>query len=200
MSELSDEQLLAAHLDGRPECFDELVHRHQRELFHFLIRFTGSQATAEDIVQEAFLQVHLSASAFDPKRRFKPWLFTIAANKARDWLRSRARRPETPLDAPVGGAHAEGQRFSDLLAGEGVAPDEQAERADVNEHVRAVVDQMPDNLREVLVLAYFHRFPYRDIADVLGVPLGTVKSRLHAAVNYFADAYRADVSENSPNP
>lgn len=122
MSETSDEHLLADYLAGRTECFERLVQRHQRELFHFLIRFTGSAAVAEDVVQEAFLQVHLSGDAFDPSRRFKPWLFTIAANKARDWLRGRSRRPEMALDAMIGGEDSGGQRFSDFLADGGAGP------------------------------------------------------------------------------
>lgn len=201
MSETSDEKLLADYIGGRAECFDRLVHRHQRELFHFLIRFTGSAAVAEDVVQEAFLQVHLSASAFDPARRFKPWLFTIAANKARDWLRGRNRRPEMALDAMVGGEDAGGQRFADFIADEAAGPETAVDDADAQAIVQQVVRAMPENLREVLVLAYFHQFPYRDIADVLGVPLGTVKSRLHAAVAAFSKAYRAATgAENPPNP
>lgn len=200
MDETSDEKLLADYLAGRAECFERLVQRHQRELFHFLVRFTGSAAVAEDVVQEAFLQVHLSAAAFDPSRRFKPWLFTIAANKARDWLRGRSRRPEMALDAMIGGEDSGGQRFSDFLADGGGSPEESIDDADVQASVQRVVRELPENLREILVLAYFHQFPYREIADILGVPLGTVKSRLHAAVAAFSKAYKtATGAENPPN-
>ena len=96
----TDEQLLADYLAGQTDGFELLVRRHSPELFRFLARFTGNAAAAEDVVQEAFLQVHLSAASFDRTRRFKPWLFTIAANKARDLLRSRGRRPEVPRSGP----------------------------------------------------------------------------------------------------
>ena len=201
MNEPTDEELLGEHLAGRGDRFEILVRRYSRELYHFLSRFMGNSAAAEDIVQEAFLQVHLAAASFDPRRRFKPWLFTIAANKARDWLRSRSRRPEMPLDARIGGEAEEGQRFSDVLADLESAPIAELEGQEERELVRSVVRQMPLHLREVLVLAYYHRFPYRDMAEILGVPLGTVKSRLHAAVGHFGKQFRnAAASRNGSNP
>ena len=187
----TDEQLLAEHLQGQIDRFELLVRRHSPELFRFLVRFTGSAASAEDIVQEAFLQVHLSAASFDRSRRFKPWLFTIAANKARDLLRSRSRRPEVPLDAHVGPEEEQGQRFLDLMADVSALPTGVLETREEREFVRSVVAGMPAHLKEVLILAYYHRFPYKEIAEILGVPLGTVKSRLHSAVAYFGRAYRS---------
>jgi len=191
----SDEQLLAEHLEGLPDRFELLVRRHSQELYRFLARFTGSGTIAEDVVQESFLQVHLAAASFDLSRRFKPWLFTIAANKARDLLRSRSRRPEVPLDASVGAADEEGQRFMDFLADSASIPSAAMERDEEQEFVRSILAAMPDHLREVLVLSYYHRFPYKEIAEILGIPLGTVKSRLHAAVGTFGQAYRAATRE-----
>src|SRR5690606_26922446 len=76
----TDEQLLSDYRNGDRRSFQRLVDRHQRELYHFLVRFLGNRASAEDIFQETFLQVHQSADQFDIERRFRPWLFTIAAN------------------------------------------------------------------------------------------------------------------------
>src|SRR5437879_2698722 len=97
----TDEQLLEAYRFGEKTSFSQLVERYQRELFHFLVRFLGDRAAAEDVFQETFLQVHQSAGQFDPQRRFRPWLFTIAANKARDLMRSQSRRPTNPLQASI---------------------------------------------------------------------------------------------------
>ena len=80
----TDEQLLADYLGGDARSFELLVRRHSRELFQFITRFTGSSTVAEDVVQDAFLQVHLSGHRFDTQKRFRPWLFTIAANKVRE--------------------------------------------------------------------------------------------------------------------
>src|SRR5580698_3869871 len=98
----TDEELFAAYRRGDRASFQQLVERYQRELFHFLVRFLGDRAAAEDIFQETFLQIHQSAQDFDAQRRFRPWLFTIAANKARDLMRSNARRPTSPLQANIG--------------------------------------------------------------------------------------------------
>jgi len=186
----SDEQLLTEYAGGRPECFEQLVNRYSEELYHFLVRFAGGTAAAEDILQETFLQVHLSAKAFDATRRFKPWLFTIAANKARDMMRGKARHPEVRLDAAVEEEQPDGLRVSDFLSDAGLKPEESIEQDEQRQIGRRIVGRMPDHLREVLILAYYHKFPYKDMAEILGVPLGTVKSRLHAAVSAFSEAYQ----------
>jgi len=154
---------------------------------------------AEDVVQETFLKVYTSAESFDPARRFKPWLFTVAANKARDQLRRRGRRREVPFDAQINNDQNTKQRYLDLLLGESTAPDEDLLVDEKRRLVRDVVEEMPDKLAEVLVLAYYHRFPYKEIGEILDVPLGTVKSRLHAAVSWFADHYRRAVAEREKN-
>jgi RNA polymerase sigma-70 factor (ECF subfamily) len=148
-------------------------------------------AVAEDLFQETFLQVHESAHTFDVERRFRPWLFTIGANKARDYLRKARRRHTLPLSAPISGEAGEaGGSFADLLEGDLPLPPEGAETQETAELVRQVVDEMPDHLREILLLAYFQQFPYKQIAEILEIPLGTVKSRLHAAVAAFADIWK----------
>ncbi len=191
MNAPTDEQLLADHLAGKPGAFRALVERHHGELLQFVYRFTNSKAAADDVVQDTFVQIHLAATSFDPSRRFKPWLFTIAANKARDYLRGRTRRREVPLNAEVGGGDEGGQRFLDLLADEGGDAGARLMDTEQARIVRQVVDDMPDNLSEILILAYYHRMPYREIAEVLEIPVGTVKSRLHAAVTRFGERYRS---------
>lgn len=189
--QLSDSDLLARHIEGDPDALRALIERYRRELYNFLARFTGDAALADDIFQEAFLQVHLSAGGFDLERRFKPWLFTIAANKARDAMRSRARRQAAPLDATVGGADGDRTTYADLMPSDVPAPDESFANLETRRNVQAAVDEMPENLRMVLVLCYFHDLPYKEVAEILKIPLGTVKSRLHAAVRHFAAKWKA---------
>jgi RNA polymerase sigma-70 factor, ECF subfamily len=186
----TDEELLSAYRGGERASFSALVERYRRELFHFLVRFLSDRAAAEDIFQETFLQVHQSADQFDPQRRFRPWLFTIAANKARDLMRSQARRPTNPLQATISPNDDEGGQFIDLMEASEPMPGEAMEREELQKVVQATVEGMPDHLREILLLSYFHQFPYKEISDILGIPLGTVKSRLHAAVAYFADRWK----------
>ena len=187
----TDEQLLADYRSGDKQSFAALVARYQRELFHFLVRFLGDRAAAEDVFQETFLQIHQSAEQFDPQRRFRPWLFTIAANKARDLIRSQARRPTNPLQASINPGDEESGEFIDLMQSVENAPDQPMERQELQQSVHQTVMGMPEHLREILLLSYFHQFPYKQIGDILDIPLGTVKSRLHAAVAHFADRWRS---------
>lgn len=192
----SDETLLADYLGGDREAFAALVERYRGELHGFLARFLGSSAAADDVFQETFLQVHMAAATFDRDRVFKPWLFTIAANKARDWHRRQKRRRAASLDAPVG-SDADGARMVDLMEADAEAPEAAMESAETRNRVKNVVDGMPALYREVLQLNYFQRMSYQQISEVLGVPLGTVKSRLHAAVATFADAWKASEPRNA---
>ena len=92
MKQRTDEQLLAEYLRGDRQAFTELIGRYQSELYNYLLKFLSQPALAEDVFQETFLQVHLSAESFQAERRFRPWLYTIAVNKARDLLRKQKRR------------------------------------------------------------------------------------------------------------
>ena len=188
---ISDEQLLQRYLNGDEEAFAALIRRYERELFNFLVRFVGDRTLAEDVFQETFLQLHNSAAAFDASRRLRPWLFTIAANKARDAMRSRWRRRAMPLDATVASDSDEQSSYASLMPSHIPSPEEYLTNFETRQAVQNIVLEMPDNLRTVLVLSYFQEFPYKEIAETLGVPLGTVKSRLHAAVRYFASRWKA---------
>jgi RNA polymerase sigma-70 factor (ECF subfamily) len=187
---VSDEELLLRYTQGETAAFEALVRRYRRELFHFLARFLSSAALADDVFQETFLQIHLSAEGFDFTRRLKPWLFTIAANKARDALRSKLRRPAAELDAQVAGGD-DGARYVDLMPADVPAPSDSIQNQETAAAVKNIVRQMPESLRTVLLLSYFHEFAYKDIAEILNVPLGTVKSRLHVAVKEFARRWKA---------
>lgn len=187
----SDELLLKAYQSGEREAFTALMQRYGNELLHFLQRFLGSRAAADDVFQETFLQVHLSADTFDTERRFKPWLFTIAANKARDYYRKQNRNAAASLSASID-SKGEGERFVDLLESPTEAPTMPLLDAERSSLVKKVIDAMPVHLREILLLSYFQRLSYNQIADSLEIPLGTVKSRLHSAVAAFARAWNAE--------
>lgn len=182
----SDEQLLADYRRGDRGSFTLLVKRYHRELYHFLVRFMGDRQLADDVFQETFLQVHQSAAQFDPARRFRPWLFTIAANKARDMIRSNNRKVMTALQATVEPTDGTAGEFIDLMSSTVLRPGAAMEKRELQLKVQNTVMGMPEHLREVLLLSYFHQFPYKQISDMLDIPLGTVKSRLHAAVAHFA--------------
>ena len=198
----TDEQLLADYRSGDRPAMTILVRRYQPELIGFLTRLLGNRTAAEDVFQDTFLQVHSSAAGFDVSRRFKPWLFTIAANKGRDYYRKNGRRRGmVNLSAPArggggggggaaGGNGEAGASLVDFLAEETRPVDARLSEAELRDKVRQTIDAMPQHLKEILLLAYFQRLSYNDIADSLQIPLGTVKSRLHSAVAHFADRWR----------
>lgn len=194
MDDRRDEELLADHLAGRAGAFDALVRRYADELYAFLARFVGNTAAADDLVQETFLQVHLAANTFDPQRRFRPWLYTIAANKARDYLRSRARKAEQPLETR--GPDDEGPGAGQIVEAVGPSTFEQSSAEETREAVRALIAQMPEHLQLILVLGYYQKLAYAEIAEILGIPVGTVKSRLHAAVTRFARMWESRTRES----
>lgn len=185
-----DERLLEGFLSGDHEAFEALVQRHSRDLFVFVSRFIRNPAAAEDVVQDAFVQVYQSAGGFDLSRRFRPWLYTIAANKARDQLRERVRKREVSISGAAGGESPEEVSYLDFLSDDDTRPGDAIEAEEEREIVREVVARMPEHLREILVLGYYQRLPYKEIAEILAIPLGTVKSRLHSAVGGFAEAYK----------
>ena len=188
----TDEELLQAYVDGDREAFTVLIGRYRDPLLHFLTRFLGSQSAAEDVFQETFVQLHLSATMFDPTRRLKPWLFTIAANKARDYHRKNARQPTVSLSAPMDGA-PDGRPYVDLLEADLPRPQAPILDAERSRLVKQVVDALSPHLREILLLSYFQRMSYNQIAETLEIPLGTVKSRLHTAVAQFAKVWKATI-------
>jgi len=190
LADQTDEQLLTQHLAGNAGAFPQIVERYRDPLLHFLIRFLGSRAAAEDVFQDAFLQVHLSAERFDTSRRFKPWRHTTAAHTARVFHRRQKRRSAVSLSAPISGDSGESE-FIDLLASNDERPDVPLTEHEEATLVKNVVDELPTHYREILLLSYFQKMSYSQISEALEIPLGTVKSRLHSAVANFADTYRA---------
>lgn len=197
MDPRTDEKLAEAYRNGETEAFRLLVERYHDDLLRFLIRLSGDRQIAEDAFQDAFLQVHLSLGSFDAGRRFRPWLFTIAANKARDLLRKKGRRQTLELSAPIGsaGGGEGGGTFIDLLQVDIDPVETGLLEEERDEMVQRALDRLSEPLREILLLAYFQRLSYAQVADELGIPLGTVKSRLHAAVASFAKKWREVTAE-----
>ena len=190
----TDEDLVADFVAGNQAAFAELVERYRRELFSFLQRFINEAALAEDLFQETFIQVYRSAPTFDSTRRFRPWLFTIAANKARDHLRTAMRRGTQSLDNITGEDGDQGT-FVEFMASDTLSAPERLIDMEDADAVRQIIARMPTIYREVLLLSYYNRFAYKEIAEMLGIPLGTVKSRLHSALAMFGEAWRVRIGE-----
>ena len=192
-TETSDEALLLAyrgHADR--QAFNDLVHRYERELFSYLRRYLGDAGLAEDAFQATFLQVHLKCDQFEEGRKFRPWLYTIATNQAIDAQRRNKRHRGVSLDRNIkhDGSDELGS-LMDLLVSREPNPEASAESAQNRDWIRRAVDELPDALREAVNLVYYQGLKYREAADVLQIPVGTVKSRLHAALLKLNEAWLA---------
>lgn len=186
----SDEELLRrSRAEGDAAAFESLVHRYETELFSYLRRYLGSAEMAEDVFQATFLQVHLKKEQFEEGRRFRPWLYTIATNQAIDAQRRNRRHRMVSLDNRTGGEDDVGS-LVEMLSGAERTADEQMESEEAKAWVRSAVDELPDGLKQALLLVYHKGMKYREAADVLGIPVGTVKSRLHAAVLKLNESWR----------
>ena len=181
-TELADEQLVEAYLRDRHEKhFEILMRRYERELFTFLRRFLGNAQHAEDVFQGTFLSVHLRIEQFEPGKRFRPWLYAIASNKAIDFMRRNKRHQMASLDSTVQHAESDESMVS-RLSSQGPSPDEQAIRSETNAKVREAVGQLSESTQQLIQLAFYQGLKYADIAEILDIPVGTVKSRVFTAM------------------
>lgn len=199
-TERSDEQLIAAYRDdGDRRAFETLVHRYEQELYRYLHRFLGDGAMAEDAFQTTFLQVHLKCDKFDTKRRFRPWLYTVATNQAIDTQRRNKRHQAVSLDR---GRRQDTQSdevsLVDLLVHDSEGPVSELEQSERRDWVREAVAALPEQLRSAVLLIYFQGLKYREAAEALSIPVGTVKSRLHTAIIKLNDAWsRGELSKET---
>jgi RNA polymerase sigma-70 factor (ECF subfamily) len=190
--ELTDEDLLARLQKGESEWFGPLVKRYQRELYGYLRRYLGDDALAEDVFQNTFLQVYQKLEQFEQGRSVRPWLYAIATHQAIDALRRSARRPSVSLDHAGNGAEPNGEVGPlDWLAADEPEPLANVTAEERRDLVRAGLDTLPESLRSTVLLSYFQGLKYREIAEVLGIPVGTVKSRLHLALSRLQQAWRS---------
>lgn len=188
----TDEELIAIYKrSSERRAFDELVHRYERELYSYLRRYLGDATLAEDAFQTTFLQVHLKCDQFEEGRKFRPWLYTIATNQAIDTQRRNKRHKLVSLDRRQGRDSGDDLgALLDLLTTKESGPVGEVETTERANWIRRAVSELPDTLRAAVTLIYYQGMRYREAADVLGIPVGTVKSRLHTAVLKLNEAWR----------
>lgn len=162
----SDHELLQALAEGDPGAFGVLVERWRPKLVNFLVRRGADREGAEDCAQEAFVRIYGYRSSYRPQAPFSAFLFTVARNALLDWKRRRARRPEQPLGP------------EDLPDGRATDAGDAAGRLDLE----AALEQLPEALHAVVALAGLRGLPYQVVGVLLGIPEGTVKSRMFYAL------------------
>lgn len=194
LSQQTDEEILTRYRDqGRTEDFNALVHRYERELYRYLVRYLGDSSLADDVFQNTMLQVHLKRELYEDGRPVRPWLYAIATHQAIDALRKAGRHSTISLDqrGPSIGESDPGA-LVDLLVSDAPDPLAELQGEERKAWARASIQRLPELLRQTLILAYFHDLKYREIAEIQKIPVGTVKSRLHAALTKLQEMARAE--------
>jgi RNA polymerase sigma-70 factor (ECF subfamily) len=182
----TDESLINAHCQGDPTAFRELMRRYGSSVLKYLTRMSGSREQADDLFQETFKRVHEKAHTFRGSR-FRPWLFTIATHVAIDGLRKRRRLRVVSMNEKSDCCQKSGGGLDAVaVADNSFNPSQAAERAERAEQVRQTIELLPAKQRATLVLAYYQQLSYREVAEVLGCSVGTVKIQMYRALRTLA--------------
>jgi RNA polymerase sigma-70 factor (ECF subfamily) len=175
----SDERLFERFRRGDAGAFELLVRRHRAPLFTFLVRLGVDRPRAEDVLQDTWLRAVSAAQRWEPRARFRTWLYTVARNLAADEARRAATRRAVPLaDPPVEGAPPP----LDGAAAPDPGPDRRAASAEIRPRLEAALAALPEEQREVFVLREYAGVPFAEIAAITGAPQPTVKSRMRYAL------------------
>jgi RNA polymerase sigma-70 factor (ECF subfamily) len=190
MNTCSDEQLMSSLLEeGDLKAFEELLTRYEQSLFNFIYRYMGDFHTAQDLFQETFYRIFKNRKSFNSDLRFSTWAYRIATNVCIDELRKQNRELEVPLEENKL-AHESSLRFTDQGSNRNPidsSPEEILIKKDLEEKIKDLVNSLPEKLKSVFVLSEYQELPCREIAKILEIPLGTVKSRLHHAFEHLVE-------------
>ncbi len=186
--EVSDEALMIRFQRGDRAAFATLVRRHQTALYNFALRHLRVAQQAEDVVQDAFVRVVQSASDFKHEARFTTWLYTITRNLCIDQLRKRVHRKHPSLDEPKPGDDGEGPTLGEQTADPRASVEREATGGELQARIARAVEALPDEQREVFLLREVANLPFKEIAEVTGVPENTVKSRMRYALERLQEA------------
>ncbi len=173
----TDEELVARSMSGDAESFNQLVLRWERPIYALAYRVIGRDEDARDVVQETFLRAFRALPGFKGQAKFSSWLYRIALNLCRDWIRRRRRTPV--VEAP------EGVDIIELAAEQG--PVESIEdlvaRREMSRVVAEGMQRLPEEQRTAIVLKEYHGLTFQEIAELQGCPLSTVKTRLYQGLS-----------------
>lgn len=197
LRDAADEVLMVQYQNGDARAFEVLLGRHQKPVFNFILRYVRRRDIAEDLLQETFLRVIKGAEHYKQQAKFTTWLYTIARNLCVDQSRRAKHRKHPSLDQPMSKGEDAGT-LMDVLPG----PSNPSDRATINKQMMATIEEaiagLSEDQREVFIMREFLDMPFKDIADVVGVPENTVKSRmryalekLRAALDEYKDLAKA---------
>jgi RNA polymerase sigma-70 factor (ECF subfamily) len=171
---ITDEELIKRFQEGDTDAFTELVLRYKDPLYSYVLRMLKDRVNAEDIVQETFVRVYRNRKKYQQIAKFSTWIYTIAINLTKTELRRQNLRRFMSLS---GGVTDNGKSFE--LPDQKINLEKSTEDTIVGEHIRMAIDKLPKTFKEVIVLRDIQELSYEEISKILGVPLGTVKSRVN---------------------
>jgi RNA polymerase sigma-70 factor (ECF subfamily) len=194
----TDEALMIRYQRGDRSAFATLVRRHQTALYNFALRQLRTPEVAQDVVQEAFMRVVQNAQDFKHEARFTTWVYTITRNLCIDQMRKRALRKHPSLDEGRQSSEGEGPTLGEQTADAKANVEREATGTELRERITQAVETLPDDQREVFLMREVANLPFKEIAEITGVPENTVKSRmryalerLQAALSEFEEYSRA---------
>ncbi len=180
---LTDEDLLRSFVEtGNRTSFEQLIQRYQHEIYNYLRRYLADDNLAEDAFQLTFVRVYQKAAQFDLSRRFRPWLYGVATNQAIDLKRRDKRRAHQSLDASPDRNESRSSSHAAAIPDYRIPDGDPLLDAELRERMQAAIEEVGEPGRSALELIYLQGLPYRDAAEILDVPVGTVKSRVHSAI------------------
>ncbi len=175
LSPMSDEDLMSQFQAGTVEAFDILVSRYKDPLTNYIYRFLGDMKECEDLLQETFLRVYRNRHSYRRIARFSTWLYTIAGNLARSEYRKRKRRRISSLQS----VNKNDEEYEMEVPDETFSPDKHTESSIQDFYIQDALTKIPEEFREVVVLRDVQQLSYEEIAEITGLPMGTVKSRIN---------------------
>ncbi len=175
MVQYEDPQLVQLVLDGDTQAFNDLVERHQSRAYNLCVRMLGDADAAADVAQDAFISAYKHLPSL--RGEFRPWLMRIVANGCRDVLRSQKRRPSVSLDLERDDDDTPAMQLADT----GDGPEAALMKSELQKTIAGALAEIPDDQREVIILSDIQGLSYQEIADMTGINIGTVKSRLNRA-------------------
>jgi len=173
----TDEELVALSMRGDTESFNQLILRWERPIYALAYRVIGREEEARDVVQETFLRAYRGIRNFRGQAKFSSWIYRIALNLCRDWIRRERRTPRALLP--------EGADLAELAAERGPVEsiEELVARHDLSRAVVRAMEQLPEEQRTAIILKEYHGMTFQEIADLQGCPLSTVKTRLYQGLS-----------------
>lgn len=184
-----EERLAGMARLGDQRAFGELVDLYKDKIYHLAYRMLSNRHEAEDIVQETFLRVYLHLDRYDAAHKFSTWIYRIGTNLCIDRLRKR--RPSYSLDAEL--SATDGADGYAMIASEGRTPESELLLTETQQTVRRAIEQLPDKYKPIVILRYMQDLSLQEIGDILGLPVTTVKTRVHRGREFLRNKIKHEL-------